>query len=86
MKPMRLVDIGNLTIKIQYPRCNGKTIVVDAIEKALNELPTVDAIPVEFIEKRAQEYASNPENSADLFAAGVIQMIVTAWRAERERE
>lgn len=86
MKPMRLVDIGNLTIKIQYPRCNGKTVVIDAINKALNELPTVDAIPAEFIEKRAQEYASNPEDSADLFAAEVIQMIVTAWRAERKEQ
>ncbi len=51
MRPMRLVDIGNLNIRIQYPRCNGKTVVIDAIEKALNELPTVDAIPVELVEK-----------------------------------
>lgn len=57
-----------------------------AIISQIDNQPTVEAIPVEFIEKRAQEYASNPEDSADLFAAGVIQMIVTAWRTERKEE
>lgn len=59
---------------------------IDQVLEDIQDAPTIDAIPVEFIEKRAQEYASNPKDSADLFAAGVIQMIVTAWRTERKEE
>lgn len=89
MKPMRLVDIGNLTIKIQYPRCNGKTVVIEAIEKALNELPTVDAIPVDWLLQHGKTaYASDTVEyirEVEQYNKTIIDLI-DKWRSEREEE
>lgn len=89
MKLMRLVDIGNLTIKIQYPRCNGKTVVIDAIEKALNELPTVDAIPVDWLLQQGKTaYASDTVEyirEVEQYNKTITDLI-EKWRAERKEE
>lgn len=47
---MNLIDRDNLHITVQYERMNGKRDVTkalkEAIENAIAEMPTVDAVPV----------------------------------------
>jgi len=47
---MKLVDVDSIQIEIKRPRMNGKYLLTEALakelEKALKELPAVDAVPV----------------------------------------
>ena len=47
-------------------------------------LPTVEAIPIEWIETEIQRFkeGKTPENHADIFAA-VLQGMIDAWRKEK---
>lgn len=85
----RLINTDDLQIKIIYPRMCGKSIVVEtvaeAIETILNNAPTVDAIPVEWLEA----YATNLENKENAncyayrgYAEGAewIRSMIREWR------
>ena len=50
----RLIDANELRMSIILPRCGAKTIIGDAIQKMIDSAPTVDAIPISFIEEQVK--------------------------------
>lgn len=54
---MRLINADNIVVYIGG-RINGKTIFADMVKKILDQQPTVEAIPIEWINKHIdEEYA-----------------------------
>lgn len=47
----RLIDANELKMSVILPRCGAKTIIGDAIRKMIDQAPTIDAIPVSFIQE-----------------------------------
>lgn len=92
---MKLVDLDNVKFYRTRSRGNGKTLIADTVEevitKLFNGLPTVEAIPVEWIQK----YADNMDSFAKYnpvaysgYAEGAewIRNMVKNWREEHEND
>ena len=56
---MRLIDVDDLRVYAMGGRCNGKitakTLVEESLERIFREAPTVEAIPIGYIENRIAE-------------------------------
>ena len=77
---MDLIDRDELrTIVYITERCNGKTALIEAIRTNINEIPTVDAIPIEWIKEWATRY---PELVSETTFAWMIE----DWRKEQEKQ
>lgn len=90
---MRLVDLGKVTIRIDYGRQNGKREFVEDIEKALNALPTVEAIPIEWIQSKIDMLEHNMDSDlpasamlAQLHELASLKRLVAEWRIEQWKE
>lgn len=51
---MRLIDADNIVV-YKGGRINGKTIFADMVKKILDQQPTVEAIPIDWINKHIDE-------------------------------
>lgn len=74
---MRLIDIDNIVL--MRGRGNGKTIVIDTVRKILESLPTVEAIPIDWIINHDQMPKEGKGHDA------IMDMIET-WKEERKGE
>lgn len=83
---MRLTDVDKLIEQERYYAKKykgdfGEIVAVHMIE-VLNSAPTIDAIPIAWIEERMEEYAEDR-----LYASSMIlEMLITAWKRKRKEE
>ena len=77
----RLIDANELRMSIILPRCGAKTIIGDAIQKMIDSAPTVDAIPVSFIQELIErdkqlieEYVGKPD--FEVIVDGLVERAV----------
>lgn len=76
---MDLIDRDELRMLVCATyRCNGKTAFAEAISTIINSAPTVDAIPVEWIEKHISEIGDNST------IAEAYNLLIEIWKAEQE--
>lgn len=76
---MRLIDADAIHINIEGGRMNGKVEFAKAIEEAIKEVPTIEAIPVVWITKHIGELiAQDHPLEASHFAE-----ILSLWREEQ---
>lgn len=79
----RLIDADHLKWNVGGIKCGTLTVhylnwIID------NEEPTVEAIPIEFIEKEAEKMR-NSENPADIINSVILTMLIKKWR-EKQNE
>lgn len=83
---MRLIDADAAKADIEKfnrPLCDGyhmKDYVLNQIITDIEDQPTVNAIPVEWIEKQMAER----ENYGDFNTAGAIGYLLLSWEKENE--
>lgn len=71
---MRLIDADDLIITIlAHDLCD-----TEQIDKDILEAPTVEAIPIEWLER----YMNNFENNQIVYAKPLCKAIITNWREE----
>ena len=73
----RLVDIDNIVF--MTGRGNGKTIVADTVRRILESLPTVEAIPIDWIINHDQMPKEGKGHDA-------IMDMINTWKEERKGE
>ena len=74
----KLIDVDNIEI-VQIARGNGKTLFAEMFKKIINAAPTVEAIPIKWIE----QYGKN--NWFDYGTQhNAITCMLKAWKEENE--
>lgn len=85
----RLIDAEALKERIITPRANGKDLITELIDS----MPTIDAIPIEFIQKRIDQLK---EMNGRIFIANggfttpsdyeqwELERLVREWRDEND--
>lgn len=77
---MDLIDRDEIrTIIFTTGRSNGKTAFAEAISKIINGAPTVDAIPIEWIEQRISEIGDDAP-----IVVGAFKGLIEVWKEEQE--
>ncbi len=54
------------------------------IEHKINEMPTIDAIPVEWLNQKYAENEPGEDKDYDYFLWNAIEYILTEWQKEQE--
>ena len=72
---MRLIDVDAIHISITGGRMNGKVEFAKAIEEAIKEAPTIEAITVEWIDHYREKCLAIEDDA--------IREMVQAWRGEQ---
>lgn len=70
-------------ILVEQKRLGAEHIVVHHARRLIEDSPTVDAIPVEWIENKREEWR---ENGAPREVLGVLKAMLVQWRDEQEGE
>lgn len=85
---MRLIDADNIIsiCEILSEKCNDQHYWNQLIS-IIKDVPTVDAIPVEwFNQKYAENDPNTHEEDYDYYLWNAIAYILTLWREEQEAE
>lgn len=86
---MRLIDAEKLNIYDVSPAYG--TCVMGVTEEDIELAPTVDAVPVEFIEKRAKAYGDKAEQCEGTefiypyLSERVLNLLIAEWSDRKEK-
>lgn len=80
----KLIRANNLLEQIESPYTEYSVMarIRSAIKEMIDEAPTVDAIPIEWIEKQIGKALS--VDSCDMFYARNLKYLIKEWRKENE--
>ena len=70
--------------KYYHPSVVCNSIPLSELDDIIDQLPTVEAIPVKHIEGCIKAYAQ--EEPYDMYAVGVLSWLIAWWRELRKRE
>ena len=79
----RLIDANKLNWDEIENEYGARTEEVVACEVLIENAPTVDAIPVEWLEKKIEKCKSSKDLYPQLFEE-IITIVITEWRKENE--
>lgn len=79
---MRLIDADAIHINITGGRMNGKVEFAKAIEEAIKEAPTIEAVPISFILEQIELL----EKLESVWSAGTLRDLVLDWQKQEEAE
>lgn len=82
VEKMRLIDAENLVNKINAGNyCDDLGQIVHSIgEKEVNEAPTVEAIPIDWLQKKMTEYVIGGKYSSDRLP--IVYSLISDWKKE----
>ena len=88
----RLIDTDTLASAIQFERdlmiergqYGAEHILVHHFERILEDVPTVDAIPVEWLEAQKRSYTGDVSDIGKSARNGTIKDLIRKWHAEQE--
>jgi hypothetical protein len=92
----RLINLDDAVDAMKKSIC-GDTYEVDKAIEAIESIPTVEAIPIDFIEKKIDEYREKEDRIKDEPLAGYFEWVRTIekrslewllldWKAEPEEQ
>ena len=85
-KAMKSIDeiVCSMSVCMNSDYCHGMMAMKDAALHAIENQPTVDAVPVEWIKAKIESLKSQGNEFASL-SARIIQAMLNDYGADRER-